>query len=131
MDVIGAIVEDLEPYATARLSEQPGKILLDTLNGRPLQPPAVIVAPADAVANYVRSSAASARALWTDVGPEEGGLRLLLVHLNEEVLSKAQAGTTITVGDDEITVTGARGSDLADIDPDGEYYWTADRPDEF
>ncbi|MFG1925626.1 hypothetical protein [Cryptosporangium sp. NPDC048952] len=131
MDVIGAIVEDLSTYATVRLSEQPGKILLDTLDGQPLQPPAVIVAPADAVANYVQSCAASARALWTDVDPEEGGLRLLLVHINEEVLSKAQAGTIITVGDDKITVHGARRMDLSGIDPNGEYYWTADRPDQF
>ncbi|MFI5953437.1 hypothetical protein [Cryptosporangium sp. NPDC051539] len=131
MDVIGAIVEELSPYATVRLSEQPGKIFLDTLHGRPLQPPAVIIAPDDAVANYVRSSAAAAQALHTDVGPEEGGVRLLLVHITEEVLSKAQAGTTLTVEDDEITVVGERTTDLSGLDPDGEYYWTADRPDEF
>ncbi|GAA0244863.1 hypothetical protein [Cryptosporangium japonicum] len=84
------------------------------------------MAPADAVANYVQSCAA-----WTDVGPDAGGLRLRLVHINEEILSKARAGTVITVEDDKITVRGARRTDLSDIDPNGEYYWTADRPDQF
>lgn len=131
MDVIGAIVEELSSYAAVRLSDRPGKIFLDALDDQPLQPPAVIVASAEALANYVRSSGDAARSLYTDVSPEEGGLRLLLVHLTEEVLSKAQAGTTITVEDDEITVRGARGADLSGLDPSGEYDWTADRPDEF
>ncbi|EXG80811.1 hypothetical protein CryarDRAFT_1906 [Cryptosporangium arvum DSM 44712] len=80
------VVPELEVvHSSAALVRQPGKIFLGTLHSRSLKPPVVIVAPADAVASYVRSSAAAARALYTAVGTQEGGVRLLLVHITEEV----------------------------------------------
>jgi len=130
VEVIAAIIEELSPYAAVRLSDQLGKIFLDALDDQPLRPPAVIIAPAEALAEYMRSSGDAAGSLYTDVGPEEGGLHLL-VHLTEEVLTKAQAGTTITVEKDEITVRGGRGVDLSGLDRSGEYHWTVDGPDNF
>jgi hypothetical protein len=76
---------------------------------------------------FVESAQGSARDVFPDVDPTEGGLRLLSEHLWEEIGS-AGAGV-VTVGVDRQGVTWRRTelSPQRSNLPAGDYRWTADR----
>lgn len=136
MDVVTEVLESVRRYATVRSADDPALFFVDSLHGSQLDPPARMVVTERNALNYVRNTGVDGEEVFPGATRDEAGLSFLLIHLEETFDTKVGAGTTLTIGTDGIVVNDGRPIatewiDGVEPDPDGEYYWSADRPDDY
>jgi hypothetical protein len=131
VEIVTKVLNNMRRYATTRAGKSAGQYWIDSLNDEPLDPPAKLRMTEAETLSYVLELGADSEDNFPGSTQEEAGLAYLLIHLDETFATKVGAGTTVTVTPHQLLVTDPVEQEWPHVDPDGEYYWTADRPNDF
>src|SRR5689334_19520649 len=98
--------------------------------GESWDPPVRLDANDDELRQYLLSMGDDGVDAFGEPDAVQAAYQLFLVHLEEELATAATAGSRITLGPDRMVVGPVREPEpWPQLDPDGNYGWTADPPD--
>lgn len=127
MQPIERLAVSMDDYAKATLNGQLNRIAVHEVNGQVLNPPLLVLLNAADIDANMRLIAEDAHVVFPNVGEDEGALRLMEVHLEELVRTRAIPGATITLS--------SSGFEAAPMPPAagspqdaGQYQWVSERP---
>jgi hypothetical protein len=93
----------------------------------PEQPPVEFVVDLEGLQRFIGSAEQDARDVFPDVDPTEGGLRLISVHLSEEIASTEARVVTVGVDRQGETWRRTEPAPPQSAPPAGDYRWAADQ----
>jgi hypothetical protein len=93
----------------------------------PEQAPVEFVVDLEGLQRFIGSAEQDARDVFPDVDPTEGGLRLISVHLSEEIASTEARVVTVGVDRQGETWRRTEPAPPQSAPPAGDYRWAADQ----
>src|SRR3954470_394254 len=99
MPTIEQFASSIRSYAAITVDAPANIIRVHQIKDQTLDPPLLVHLDPRAIEASIRAIAPEARDIFPDVAPEEGALRLLLVHLEELVLTRPIPNATIVITD--------------------------------
>jgi hypothetical protein len=128
---IDRLARDLAEDGESVERDDDGTVLLLGDRGGSWDPPVQLAFTDDELRRYLLSMGDDAKGVFGDLDAVQAAYQLFLVHLDEELATAATAGSRITMDANRLEAYPVREPEpWPDLDPEGDYTWVADRPDE-